>query len=178
MIERQTAPGRSERGASLVMALVFLAAIGPLLAALVSLSGNNLLNTSNLNSQRNTEFAGDTLVDGAVQAIRHQAQTVPVLCSAYPSPTGTMVNGVTLVAEWCSGIPAGLYGRSVEFDACLASAGSWSNCQRTAVARPTVLFDDVGSGCTSGSNPGCYESPADWGTAMTIESWNVRTANG
>ena len=54
------------------MALVFVFAISLMLVALVSLAGNDLLNTSNLKSLRSLEYAADGAVDAAVQAVRYQ----------------------------------------------------------------------------------------------------------
>ena len=165
-------------GASLIMALVFLAAVGPMLAALVTLTGTNLLNTNNLNTQRNIEFAADTVVDGTIQNLRHQGQGTSTQTGTYPSPSGTAINGISLAVWYRSTIPTGLYGRIVDLYACPSAASSLTNCMSRSVLQANILFDDVGAGCTSGSSPGCYGSAGDWGTAMTIEQWNVRTANG
>jgi hypothetical protein len=178
----------TEEGAVLILALVFLVAIAVILTFLVTLTGTNLLVTSKLQAQRNVEYAADALVDGAIQAVRHQAPnsvTNPT-CPSYPSgsPTTVIITGQALVVECSMVIPTNgsgqviFYGRIVEFDACVgaAPAVSFSSCQNAAIVRASVVFNDVSNapGC-KGSDPACY--PGFWGTGMNIESWVVETAN-
>ena len=178
----------TEEGAVLILALVFLVAISVVLIFLVTLAGTNLAVTSKLQTQRTMEYSADALVDGAIQAVRHQAPnsvTNPT-CPSYPSgsPTPAIIPGQALVAECSMVIPTNgsgqviFYGRIVEFDACVGAAPAMTflNCQNAAVVRASVVFNDVSSapGCT-GTNPACY--PGFWGTGMNIESWVVETAN-
>lgn len=162
----------------MVLALVFLVAIGLVLSVLVSLTGTNLLDTTNLQNQRNLEFAADTAVDGAIVTLRHQAPSPPSNpnCPNFqPTPP---TDNTSVVVECTMGIPAGFYGRLVEFDACPAGAVSFAACQSDAVVKASVIFNDVSNapGCTSGSMAGCYGN--SWGTGMTLESWVVEPANG
>lgn len=170
---------RDESGVALIIALVFVVGIGVVLTALVSLTGTNLTTTVDLQQQRNIEFAADAGIEGAIQALRHQAPsslTSPT-CPSYPSSPSTSltINGVTMDVACSMSIPAGFYGRLVEFDACQIPAATFAACQAAAAVRVEVQFDDVAPGCSSGANPGCYGS--SWGTGMTIETWNVRTAD-
>jgi hypothetical protein len=64
-------PCRDEEGVVLLLALLFVVAIAFVLLGLLSLSGNDLKNTSNLQSQRASEYAADSAVDAAVQAVRY-----------------------------------------------------------------------------------------------------------
>jgi Tfp pilus assembly protein PilX len=66
-------PGQpaDQTGVVLVLTLIFVIIIAFVLLALVSLSGNDLENTSNLQSQRASEYAADSAVDAAVQAVRY-----------------------------------------------------------------------------------------------------------
>jgi hypothetical protein len=181
----------SEEGAVLILALVFLVAIGLVLMTLVSLAGTNLAVTSNLQAQRNLEYYADALVDGAIQAVRHEAPssitnpTCPNFAS-WPSPPAPAGNN--LVVDCAMGIPTtgtppvpSFYGRIVEFDACPVASPplSFSSCQSAAIVRANVVFNDVSNapGC-SGTIPSCYGGfPGFWGTGMTLESWTVQTAN-
>ena len=59
-----------EAGASLLLALGFLALCGALIPAIVNLSGTNQIDTSRLHEQRNGVYAADGAVDGAIQYLR------------------------------------------------------------------------------------------------------------
>jgi hypothetical protein len=61
---------RDERGASLLLALGFLALCGVLIPAIVNLGGTNLLDTSRLHTQRGTVYAADGAVDATIQYLR------------------------------------------------------------------------------------------------------------
>jgi hypothetical protein len=92
--------GDSERGAALLIALLFLT-VGSLLAlALASSAGNNLLNSSNLAVQRNIEYAADGALTGAVQASRYHS-AAPCVNFA---PTAALANGMYVYVQ-CNGTP-------------------------------------------------------------------------
>jgi hypothetical protein len=170
----------NDEGAVLILALVFLIAVALVLLALVSLASTNLVATSKLDAQRNLEYAADAVVDGAIQTVRSEAPsslTNPT-CPNFPSSTALQPNGENVIVECTMGIPAGFYGRIVEFDACAAPALSFASCQGGAIVRAEVIFNDVSKTCSSGATPGCYGgTPGFWGTGVTIESWTVETAN-
>lgn len=139
--------GDRERGAVLVLALVFLVAVGLVLASLVSLTGTNLADTSNLQHQRDTEFAADAAIDGAIDVLRTPASPA-VTC---PTPLGqpVTVGAVSMAVKCSSATPPGASGRIVEFDACSSSLTTFTACQGAAVIRAEVTYDDqggVGSG--------------------------------
>lgn len=174
-----------DAGAILVLALVFLVIGALVLVPLVSLAGTNLETTSGLQNQRNLEYAADSAMDGAIQALRHEAPqplTNP-FCPRFPPAPGFSinVNGESLVVECTMTIPEvpqPYYGRIVEFDACgSAEATSFSACQAAALVRANVIFNDVSlaAGCTSGATPGCYGS--SWGAGISIVGWTVEVAN-
>lgn len=198
MRSARDAGGRDDTGTILIIAMVFLLAIGPIVVGLVSLTGSNLLNTVNLQGVRGVEFAADSVVDGSVQALRHQVPaatsngTVP--CPNFPggASTSVTINGVSVLAECSMSIPdrctnsdptkcgsANYFGRNIEFDACLAQTPipTFAACQGKAIVRALVVFNDVASGCASGyAASNCYGS--SWGTGLTIVSWVVQTTNG
>jgi len=76
---------RGERGASLVIALGFLALCGVLIPAIVNLAGTNLSGTSRLHTQRGDLYAADGAVDGALQYLR-QHPACGTLYGNCPSP--------------------------------------------------------------------------------------------
>jgi len=67
----RTPDSRDDAGAVLILALVFIIVIAVVVLALVNLSGNDLLNTSNLKKQRSLEYAADGATTAAVQAVRN-----------------------------------------------------------------------------------------------------------
>jgi hypothetical protein len=96
---------RSERGAALLVGLLFMT-VGSLLAlSLASSAGNNLLNTSNFQSQRNIEYAADGALTGAVQASRYHFPPAnpPQPCVPF-APTAPLANGLYVYVQ-CSGTP-------------------------------------------------------------------------
>ena len=194
-----------ETGSSLIVALVLLVAVGPLLTALVSLTGSNVISTSNLQGQRDVEFSANSVVEGAIEAIRHQppSSLTNPNCPAFPNSASSFItiNAVNVVVECSMGIPVpctnavptqcssiNSFGRDVEFDACRWITGgvTFSTCQSSAIVRAELVYNDVSpaAGCSTGyslSSIGqyCYGYSGNWwGTGMTIASWVVQPANG
>jgi hypothetical protein len=102
-IRRRLRAQRSESGATIIIALLFMT-VGALLAtALASSAGNNLLNTSNLRVQRNFEYAADGALDAAIQASRYHfpPATPPQPCANFTAPA---INGYYAFVQ-CNGTP-------------------------------------------------------------------------
>lgn len=155
----------------LVLVLVFLVAIGPILAALVSLSGANLLNTSNLEAQRNLEFAAETYMDGAIQAVRYTPiastpcqTTTAETAAAFPSgssPATFAPDGESL-AVWCyMGTLGQIVGRNTEFAVCATSYTSWSACLSNYILDVHVIYNDSST----------------YGGGVNIVTWTLKTAS-
>jgi Tfp pilus assembly protein PilX len=182
---------RHEEGAVLLLALIFVIAIAFVLLGLLSLSGNDLKNTSNLQSQRALEYAADSAVDAAVQAVRYSYYAFNGASPAGTNssgddcvPDGTAfinpdqntatltINDVTMTVD-CTGSlnPQSKNTRVITFYACTQSSCSSANAIVTAV----VVFQDYSTGyvydCNSAANV------ATCGTGVVIQSWTVRNAN-
>jgi hypothetical protein len=169
---------RDERGAILILALFFLVSVGMTIIAILGLVGSNLLATRGLQIQRNVQYGADAAVEGAIQAVRYSPLQSP--CPNYPTtgsiaippttvPGGGAANQYVVVCSMAA--PIGFNGRLVEFDACLATYGSsFSTCQASDVIRAEVVFTDVAVGCV-------VSCPPDYGAAVTITSWQVRSAS-
>ena len=177
MIRRTTAlRKRSDTGAALILAVVFVLGVGTVLVPLGSLAGSNMISTSNLQSERSLELSSDAVMDGAIETVRHEAPTTS--CPTFPggSSTGLTVNGLSIEVQ-CIEAPASIldpFGRHVEFDACVAQTGeTFSTCQSTAVIRSQVSFDDLAAGCSSFTPPSCIS----YGNQISVWSWVVRKAN-
>jgi hypothetical protein len=79
---------RGERGASLILALAFLALCGVLIPAIVNLGGTNLLDTNRLHEQRSDVYAADGATDATIQYLRsHVGCGSPFGACALPAGT-------------------------------------------------------------------------------------------
>lgn len=76
-------------GAVLILALVFIVAIALILSSLLSLTGNDILNASNLQSQRAVAYAADGATTAAIQAVRYSDTpfTTPQSCLPNGAPS-------------------------------------------------------------------------------------------
>ena len=85
-----------ERGASLVLALVFISVFGLLLAGLSEFTGANSIATRGFRSQRAANYAADAALDAAVNRVRNDPNTGrdPAL---FPSDTCNAANGQTIL---------------------------------------------------------------------------------
>lgn len=110
-----------ERGAVLVLALIFLI-VGSLLAlALTTLSSTNLTNTANFVNLRAVNYAADGAMDGAIQQVRYHGD-----CESFPK-TGNLKLGSAYVFVSCSNT-------SLPIITALATAGS------TTLTSPSSSF--------------------------------------
>jgi IPT/TIG domain len=191
--EARTNRARDDVGATLLLALLFLGAIGTIVGAIASWTSNDLNNTLVFNQQRNTQTALTTATNVAIQNIRYtpligSGQTLnaspPSYCFGTTSPSKvTWTNpenaGNQIVVDvWCSTVwnPTSAQTRIVTFSACLdpVNGGNGDNagdCAGSPGLQTQVTFDDY-----SASNPGqslapCSPPPAGTcGSAMTISS--------
>lgn len=117
---------RDESGAVLVMALVFVVAMGLIIGVLTNLAGTNLTDTVQLQGQRGTEYAASGTTEAEIQALRYlggaaggnNGSSSPQVCQPFPAPpTGsgsTTSSGLTIsedatqyvVAAACQAFPA------------------------------------------------------------------------
>jgi Tfp pilus assembly protein PilX len=164
-----------EDGAVLVLALVFMIVIALVLLGVVSLAGNDLLNTSNLLDQQSLEYRSSGAMQVAIQTVRYTNTTfLSPPSSCFTSNTGIQVGQnsprvyVDCMTVPHSQLPANTgVSREVNFYACGTSSTSCSSTNYTVWA--TVDFVD-GPTCTSGSFGAC-------GTTESVKSWLVHNAN-
>lgn len=101
-----------ERGAVLVLALIFLI-VGSLLAlALTTLSSTNLTNTANFVNLRTVNYAADGAMDGAIQQVRYHGN-----CENFPKSGDLQLSGAHVFVS-CSNTPLPI------ITAVVATAGS------------------------------------------------------
>jgi hypothetical protein len=167
---------RGEDGAILILALVFMIVIALVLLAVVTLSGNDLLNTSHLLDQQSVEYRTSGAVQVAIQTVRYTdsnfSPTSPSSCLSSTAPIQIGQNSPPVYVDCTqvkhSDLPADTgVSREVNFYACGTSSTS---CNSTTYALwATVDFVD-GPTCASGSIGAC-------GTSESVKSWLVHNAN-
>jgi hypothetical protein len=164
-----------EAGATLVLALVFMIVVALVLLALVTFSGNGILNTSNLLQQQSLEYRSAGAVEVAIQTVRYTDTTYTGgSCFGCGSPTvqiGQALPNNPPVHVTCSTVPVSQLPpntgvtREINVYACGSSSCGANNYTVWA----TVDFQD-GSTCSVTSLGTC-------GQTESIKSWLVHNAN-
>lgn len=160
-----------ESGAVLILALVFVLAVGLLTGVLINLVETNILSTTSLGQERSLEYASDGALQVAVQAIRHAA---PGACN---SGQVVQVNandfgyaGSQVITVWCTevDIPSAppIAQRQVTFCAGITITGCSTPAPPGELARAQVLYQDVAPNGTQSA-----------GRALSIESWSIDVAS-
>jgi hypothetical protein len=141
---RESSGGTDERGAILILALVYIIVIGVVVAALTTWASGDLNNTTNFNNARNLDYSLSSGVEVAINNIRYTPvegsvnATPPVACwgsSAYATtstPTYTTYSTYELpsstenIAIWCSthSVPYSKVTRTVTVTACPAPSAA------------------------------------------------------
>lgn len=163
---------RGEDGAVLVLALVFMIVIALVLVGVVTLSGNDLRNTSSLLNEQSIEYRSSGAMDIAIQTVRYTDTTFNG-GSCFTSATGIQIGtNSPLMYVDCSTVPHGQLpantgvSREVNLYACGTSGGCNST---TYTLSATVDFVD-GPTCAPTSIGAC-------GMSESIKSWLVHNAN-
>ena len=157
-----------ERGAILLLALIYIVAVSVFVGALAYWATNDLNNTSEFFSASQIQYAASSATDVAVQAIRYFPQP--------SNPTANVYASVPTLTTWCSTIEilsqsTGNSGtRVVTVNTCLASQTA-SQCVAAPLLTAIVSFDDypVGGGLALTSQ--CNVEGVTCGEGSTIISW-------
>ena len=166
-----------ERGASLVLALVFLIVIGGLAMATLANITTGLNNRRTLDSIRNREYAADAAIEYAIADVRVAGGSGPALSSC--PPPGSPTPGHTHFSYSYQ-----VAGKSMRVDCINAPTLTFSGfSQRNVIF---VACEDKGSDCDSASNNktiiraqvnyqalGPLTAPVITGTQ--IQSWSVNS---
>jgi hypothetical protein len=123
---------RSERGASLILALVFIVVVAVIVGAISSLALNDLNNTTHFNAATALDYSASSVASLAIQGVRYAPQTVNG-----PAGTGPCWNASTsnisqqafnnqTVAIWCTTVlhPGSSQSRDVTMIACVSTAAA------------------------------------------------------
>ncbi|MGD0378665.1 MAG: hypothetical protein ABSC30_01645 [Acidimicrobiales bacterium] len=187
---------RDEDGAVLLLALVFIVVIAVVLSSLLTLTGNDLLNSSNLRTQRSVEYAADGAADAAVQAVRYSESAymgAPQACLPNTPPAGPPTSitvgapgspGVQITVDCGNGARSRRSCLSRTVLPCVTRSVNVYACQGPGTCTVTsahlqlqalVAFDDYST--TTNVLLCNRTSTATCGTGMAVESWVVRGSN-
>ncbi len=181
-----------DSGAVLILALVFIIAIALIMLSLLSLTGNDIINASNLQSERSLDYAADGATTASMQAVRY-SNTLGSSSAAQPCmPNGASsitVNGVQVTVDCARGRrpnpmcikpnPSSLMctTRVVDFFACGGAGSSCTATSQALVLSAQAAFDDYPSSPGSTDNCSVSTGTETCGIGMAVDSWSVRGAN-
>ena len=175
----------SEEGATLILALIFVIVSSLVLLSLVTLTGNDLLNSGNLRNARALEYAADGATDSAILATRYSDSYYTQVATPYgncmsgaPAVTTMMINSLmmTVVCGNSTNSSASNATRTVNFYTCLYQMGV--NCSpNLAVLTAQVQYNDFSSTGFDADRSCNATTTATCGTGMNIVSWVVKNAN-
>ena len=179
---------QSDSGAALILALVFLLAVGTLIVAVGQFAVTAQSNTINLKAERALRANASSAATVAIQQVRvnyaYQPDTsqtalhydgTPYLCAP------GWVNTSYKVTVFCQGTayPGTASSRVVDFYVC-KNGTSASTCtaagSSSTVLVSEVIYDDVPAGqptgaqCSAGSSGTC-------GLTVSISKWDIRLAD-
>lgn len=177
----------NEDGVTLILALGFLLAIGLVISAIASLSSSAFTTAYNLGGQRALEANAESAATITIETLRYTytplSTSTPAVCMPTAAPIYPSTVGSNRMTAYCTGtsIPGIPASRVIEIAVCQVSntavnppAGVCSHPALTA----GVTFDDLPPNAPSVAD-NCTTSPAPntCGIAMTINYWDVRTAD-
>ena len=178
---------RSERGASLIIALVFIVVVAVIVGAISSLALNDLNNTGNFNSATGTTYAATNVANLAIQSVRYNPQSVngtpgPCWGSGVSDQAFDDFKANVTVAIWCDSVAhnGSSQSRVVTMYACPLPLGSNEvNCQNSPLLTLVEAYDDYsasGTDTCSAINPG--SSTCGFGASTLVWTWGALAATG
>jgi hypothetical protein len=147
------ATGRDEAGAVLILALVFLLVASGIIGFLLSATGNDLLNTTNLQASRSQGYSAGGAVDVAIQTARYSSPDSLTTALTAGESNITSLAVTNLTAPIAAGDPVTI-GSGSTAQTVLATASAPINATAISVnftstwAQPknTLIYDDVCAG--------------------------------
>jgi hypothetical protein len=173
--------GGGECGAALILAMVFVFAIGLVLVAILNFSGTAVVNTNNLRVQRTVEANAESATTLAAQYQRDTFTT-----AIYTSAVGTacLPSGAYQgFLVYCVGTryPGAAGTRVVQLYTCPSSFASLSTCNASAHSSvnlyAVVTYDDVPPNASPTSSVCDSSGTTTCGIVMTVDRWDVRFAD-
>jgi hypothetical protein len=141
-----------ERGAVLILAVVFVLVIGLVSVGLLGLSTTNILATSHLTALRAADYAADGAMETSIATIRANLTEGFPLPSPSCDQTPPPING-TSYRVVCYPVPEPRFVREVVLEVCPISG----SCNGVSPLRATVVF---------------YDYPS-LGASMSITNWSA-----
>lgn len=180
---------------SLLLALVFIFAIGMVISAVATFATGAFVSGGALTQQRTLEANGESAATLAIDYIRyHNVDTStsrncmdPGGTQMYPPITPALAGTMTVFCLDDSQHPKNPFSaqsRWVRFTVCTVDAGSGgppATCGNVVLSAE-VTFDDLPPNVSASTANTCQLPPAPstgetCGIAMTVDSWDVRTAD-
>lgn len=175
---------RSDKGAVLILALVYIVVIGLTVAALTSWASNDLNNTTKFQETSSEHYALSSAMDTAIESERYApVPTNPTsgqytgtpLGECWQPATGTMseitVNGYS-IAVWCTTqiTLASATTRTLSAYACLSSVSS-TVCEASPSLSAVVSYDDYPDPAGQQLLSQCNVGGGQCGYSETLVSW-------
>ena len=160
---------RDERGASLVLAIIFVFAVGLALVAIGGLATSSLRNTSNLQQLRSSEASAETATTVAIRFVQATSTNPVAMASCLPVAS---VDSTWVYCMKSSTAPPPGYSRLVDFYACPSvaiCAGS-----PTLILHAQVAYSDSNF---SGTNNCSATLLSTCGSGIALQSWDVIRAD-
>lgn len=168
-------PERSESGAVLVLALLFMGALALITIALASLAANDLLGAHQLKTVRATNYAAEGATEAAVQAVRYNYLTYTTTATCTPGGSASVSSGGISIQVYCSGPAAAVSNatRVVTFYACPAGQ-AMASCTASPILKAQATFDDYTLSHTIACS--AAQGTTTCGQGMSIDTWSLRNA--
>jgi hypothetical protein len=167
-----------EQGSVLIVALIYLCAVGVAMLSLTGWIANDLGNTSRFSNVREEQLAASSVAELAIQNIRYtpllsttQNASPPSSCwGSGPTSGVASIDGFSLNA-WCSTVwdPTSAATRVVTISICQSTVSA-AGCATSPYLQATITFDDYPPGGAAPVQGPC----TDWGwcgEGMTVSGW-------
>lgn len=175
---------RSDQGASLILALVFILVVAVIVGAISSLTLNDLNNTTRFNSATNMDYSASNVANLAIDSVRYTPQTLNGVLGPCWTTSGSTsqwtFNNVT-VAIWCNSVQhlGSSQSRVVTMYACTLPLGSSAtNCKANPLLTLVEAYDDYSASGTDvcAANPSA--STCGFGASTLVWTWGPLSAVG
>lgn len=186
---RPAATAHSEHGASLILAMVFLLAVGLVIIATSSFAVNASVNAVNTRGEQTTLANVESEASAAIQAVRGSYSSLACVsvCSTPYAGSGTdsrctpSPNVVSSLGVYCVGFGSSFNGtgtRTVDFYVCVSGLDCAAAANSASVALfAEVAYEDLPPGEVSTANQCTATSSVTCGITLSINSWDVRLAD-
>jgi len=174
---------KDEKGATLILALIFIIVISAVAATLTSWVRNDLNNSTQFTNAQSAQSAANSAVESALQTVRYRFTGNDLSAPAHCWTTGTPPGQITInqqgttvtLAVWCSTVwnPLSTNTRIVTILTCLNTVASEAACNANPLLQAVVVLNDYPAYGTSACIPGTtpLTPPDTCGTGMSIVSW-------